>query len=160
MSKVSNLVSFWAFCCYALTSGSQPVSCQAYRRFLEQDKDRNVPSATWAREPLQKPPFTLSRNTDIRAHTLSLGELWCELQVFAVLSSLGSPVWAAWVLASLPLLWKRLNKQAGAQNKAARSSQPHLWGEGGGRRFLSPWDSTDGSFIRLGVKVAAGECFH
>lgn len=96
---------------------------------------------------LFKNPFTLSRNTDIGAHTLFFfGRVVMWTAGFCCSQQSGLSCMSGVVLASPPLLWKRLNKQAGTQDNAARSSQPHLWGQGG---FSFPWDSTDGSFIRL-----------
>lgn len=56
-------------------SGAQSVFSQAYRGFLDQDKDSDVPPVT----------LLQSLQTHIHTHT----ELWCEVRLFAVLSGTG-----------------------------------------------------------------------
>lgn len=111
-------------------------------------------------ENLFKPILTHSRNRHC-AHTLSLGELWCELQIL-----LFSAVWA--LLYEQPSVGMvapcyekdKTNKPARKTRRSAPRCTELTATSVGLGRFSFPWDFADGSFIRLCVKVTVGsQCF-
>lgn len=109
-----------------------------------------MPSVTWTREPLLSfytqtfvPTHRLWERCDVNCRFLQFSAVWALLYEHCVR-----------VLARSPLVVKKTKQTS--RDKAVRSTATSV----GLGRFSFPWDSADGSFIRLGVKVTvASECF-
>lgn len=99
---------FWAYCWYALRSGAQSVSCQAYRRFMKQKKDM---CPQWP-EPgnlcKKKQPFTLWKHKTL-SFFFFFGRVVMWTTDFCCSQQSGLSCMSSGVLV---LLWERLNKRA------------------------------------------------
>lgn len=89
------------------------------------------------------PTHRLWERCDVNCRFLQFSAVWALLYEHCVR-----------VLARSPLVVKKTKQTS--RDKAVRSTATSV----GLGRFSFPWDSADGSFIRLGVKVTvASECF-